>query len=101
MVASSDMDIQQATIQPPVEASSLELSIVMPCLNEADTLATCIQKAQRALANHSVRGEIIVADNGSRYVLQSYSPQAVDSGYQTSFAANVTGRVPILCKAYL
>jgi glycosyltransferase involved in cell wall biosynthesis len=42
-----------------------ELSIVMPCLNEAETLATCIGKAQRALAQHGIEGEVIVADNGS------------------------------------
>ena len=44
---------------------SPELSIVMPCLNEAETLAACIGKAQRFLAASGVRGEIIVADNGS------------------------------------
>jgi glycosyltransferase involved in cell wall biosynthesis len=43
----------------------IELSIVMPCLNEAETLATCIRKARRFLQEHAVRGEIIVADNGS------------------------------------
>lgn len=43
----------------------LELSVVMPCLNEADTLATCIEKAQRALSTSNIAGEIIVADNGS------------------------------------
>ena len=37
----------------------------MPCLNEADTLATCIEKALRALSEHKILGEIIVADNGS------------------------------------
>lgn len=37
----------------------------MPCLNEADTLEICIAKAQKALRNHSISGEIIVADNGS------------------------------------
>ena len=37
----------------------------MPCLNEADTLATCIQKAQRALRDHEIAGEIVIADNGS------------------------------------
>ena len=42
-----------------------EVSVVMPCLNEADTLATCIEKAIRALADHNIVGEIIVADNGS------------------------------------
>ncbi|HEX4954571.1 MAG TPA: glycosyltransferase family 2 protein [Thermoanaerobaculia bacterium] len=37
----------------------------MPCLNEADTLAICIHKAQRALAEGGIAGEVIVADNGS------------------------------------
>ena len=45
--------------------SHLELSVVMPCLNEADTLETCIKKAQRALSENNILGEIIVADNGS------------------------------------
>src|SRR5262249_14119816 len=40
-------------------------SIVMPCLNEADTLETCIKKAQRALLEGNIAGEIVVADNGS------------------------------------
>jgi glycosyltransferase involved in cell wall biosynthesis len=42
-----------------------ELSIVMPCLNEAETLAACIGKAQRAIASAGISAEIIVADNGS------------------------------------
>lgn len=42
-----------------------EVSIVMPCLNEADTLAICIRKAQKALSDHDIQGEVIVADNGS------------------------------------
>ncbi|MBD2494566.1 glycosyltransferase family 2 protein [Nostoc sp. FACHB-280] len=44
---------------------SLELSIVMPCLNEAETLEICIKKAQWYLTQHKISGEIIVADNGS------------------------------------
>ncbi len=47
---------------PPQE---LELSVVMPCLNEADTLAVCIEKAQRAMAEHGIVGEVVIADNGS------------------------------------
>lgn len=43
----------------------VEVSVVMPCLNEADTLAACIQKAQRAFLDHRIAGEVIVADNGS------------------------------------
>jgi hypothetical protein len=42
-----------------------EVSTIMPCLNEADTLAACIGKARRALNEQKISGEIIVADNGS------------------------------------
>ncbi|MEN8181256.1 MAG: glycosyltransferase family 2 protein [Myxococcota bacterium] len=37
----------------------------MPCLNEADTLEICVRKAQRAMNEHGIPGEVIVADNGS------------------------------------
>ncbi len=50
---------------PESKMSSLELSIVMPCLNEAETLGVCIKKAQSYLAQHDISGEIIIADNGS------------------------------------
>jgi len=42
-----------------------EVTIVMPCLNEAETLETCIHKAQRAIEEHDLRAEIVIADNGS------------------------------------
>src|SRR5438128_1595145 len=42
-----------------------EVSVVMPCLNEADTLASCITKAQRSMKENGISGEVIVADNGS------------------------------------
>jgi len=43
----------------------LELSVVLPCLNEAETLASCIEKAQRAMREHGIAGEVVVADNDS------------------------------------
>lgn len=46
-------------------AEPVELTVVMPCLNEAETLATCIKKAQLGIERARVRGEIVVADNGS------------------------------------
>jgi glycosyltransferase involved in cell wall biosynthesis len=46
-------------------APAVELTILMPCLNEAETLECCINKARRFLANNPIAGEIIVADNGS------------------------------------
>jgi glycosyltransferase involved in cell wall biosynthesis len=42
-----------------------EVSVVTPCLNEADTLETCVRKAQTAMAESGIVGEVIVADNGS------------------------------------
>src|ERR1700730_6778342 len=50
---------------PTRDSEAVELSVVMPCLNEAETLETCIRKAQRALRDANIVGEIIVADNGS------------------------------------
>jgi glycosyltransferase involved in cell wall biosynthesis len=47
------------------EDSSLELSIVMPCLNEAETLAVCLNKARKFLESQDIKGEVVVADNGS------------------------------------
>lgn len=44
---------------------NLELSIIMPCLNEAETVAACIKKAQRFIKSSNIAGEVIVADNGS------------------------------------
>ncbi|MDQ0574702.1 glycosyltransferase family 2 protein [Agromyces albus] len=49
----------------PAPTQSIELSIVMPCLNEAETLAVCIDKAQGYLERSGVVGEVIIADNGS------------------------------------
>ena len=50
------------TSQP---ADEIELTVVMPCLNEADTLEICITKAQRAMGESDIVGEVVVADNGS------------------------------------
>lgn len=44
---------------------SCELTILMPCLNEAETLAVCIQKAKQFLTTEKINGEILIADNGS------------------------------------
>lgn len=43
----------------------MELTILMPCLNEAETVATCVRKARRFLERMGIDGEVLVADNGS------------------------------------
>ena len=43
----------------------IELSIVMPCLNEIETIEFCISKAQQFMQTHNIIGEVIIGDNGS------------------------------------
>lgn len=45
--------------------TAVEVSIIMPCLNEAETLETCIKKAQWYIRENDLAGEVIIADNGS------------------------------------
>jgi len=45
--------------------SDLELTILLPCLNESETLEICIRKAQSFLSSNGIRGEVVVSDNGS------------------------------------
>jgi len=47
------------------QTAELEVSVVMPCLNEAQTVGTCITKAQQSFREGGIAGEVIVADNGS------------------------------------
>jgi len=48
-----------------VQEQGCELSVVLPCLNEAETLETCVRKAQKSIDDLGIRGEVVVADNGS------------------------------------
>jgi glycosyltransferase involved in cell wall biosynthesis len=43
----------------------VELTVVMPCLNEAETVATCVRKAVTFIADSGIDGEVVLADNGS------------------------------------
>ncbi len=59
-------ELPSQPVEVPIrQAETVELSVVMPCLNEAETLETCIRKAQQAMRNENIAGEVIVADNGS------------------------------------
>ncbi len=51
-------------LQPQV-SDTIELSVVMPCLNEADTVGVCVNKAVRAMHDAGIIGEVVLADNGS------------------------------------
>ena len=57
----------ETQIAPPGAQSGddIELSAVMPCLNESATVGICVKKVLDAMQRHGIRGEVIVADNGS------------------------------------
>ncbi|MBO0875530.1 MAG: glycosyltransferase family 2 protein [Pseudonocardia sp.] len=90
-----------ATETPALEdtegADMLELSIVLPCLNEAETLATCVGKARESLRRLDVNGEVVVADNGStdgsREIATTNGARVVDvprRGYGAALMAGIT-----------
>ena len=79
-------------------AALLELTILMPCLNEAETLATCIQKALAYLAQSGVSGEVLIADNGSsdgsQAIARGLGARVIDvpeKGYGAALIAGIAG----------
>ncbi len=93
----------QATLSAPKRLDTanddddIELSIVMPCLNEAKTVGVCVEKALRALAAMEVTGEVVVADNGStdgsQEIARSHGVRvvnAVDKGYGAALQAGIS-----------
>lgn len=68
-----------------MRTQDIELSIVMPCLNEAETLEICIVKAQSYLDRSGVVGEVLIADNGSTDGSQQI---AIDNGARVVEVAN-------------
>src|SRR3977135_4559976 len=94
--AKNEMTVQ--TTNPAPTAGALELSIVMPCLNEAETLATCIEKAQLSLRELNLNGEIVIADNGSsdgsQQIARALGARVVDVGEKGYGNAVVGGIKP-------
>jgi hypothetical protein len=83
---------------PAAEQEPVEVSVVMPCLNEAETLAVCIRKAKSLFARHGIRGEVVVADNGSTDGSQQIAlaegarvVAAAEKGYGSALRAGIAG----------
>lgn len=72
------MDAVAAKIhaEPPLKAPAVELTILMPCLNEARTVATCVGAARAFMQHAGIVGEVLVADNGSVDGSQDLAHQA-------------------------
>lgn len=73
-----------------------ELTILMPCLNESETLATCIMKAKAYLERSGVDGEVLIADNGStdgsQEIARSLGARVVDVA-QKGYGAALLGGI--------
>ena len=73
-----------------------ELTVLMPCLNEAETLGICITKAQSYLSRSGVEGEIVIADNGStdgsQQIAKALGARVIDvaeRGYGSALIAGI------------
>lgn len=78
------------------EDYEVELSVVMPCLDEAETVGTCIDKAAGFMREHDISGEVIVADNGSgdgsQEIAKSHGARVVDveaKGYGSALKGGI------------
>jgi glycosyltransferase involved in cell wall biosynthesis len=87
---------QATQASPRTLPGVVELSIVLPCLNEAETLEVCVRKARRSLDELGVAGEVIVADNGStdgsQDIARANGARVVDvprRGYGAALAAGI------------
>ena len=64
------------------KSEQLELSIVLPCLNEAETIGICLKKAAKFLQENKINGELVVGDNdssdGSQEIALSFGARVVD-----------------------
>jgi glycosyltransferase involved in cell wall biosynthesis len=87
-------------------AAALDVSVVMPCLNEAKTIVTCIEKAHQALRNSGLSYEIVVGDNGSsdgsQRLAEAHGARVIDvprRGYGQAYQgaiASARGRVIVM-----
>jgi hypothetical protein len=57
-------DVSDVKLDKP-HPGNVEFTVLMPCLNEAETVTACVRKAVRSLEDHGIDGEVVVADNGS------------------------------------
>lgn len=97
MLARSGDRLDRALIrETELDTDRPEISIVLPCLNEEETIGRCIEKAQWALRRNRLRGEIIVADNGSTdgsaEICRGYGVQVVNQskrGYGNAYLAGI------------
>ncbi len=98
---------------PSASSEPIDVSVVIPCLNEAKSIAFCIQKALKAFERSGIRGEVVVADNGSsdgsveiarqhgvrvaHATLKGYG-HALRAGSSSSWATRMTAMISLMCR---
>jgi glycosyltransferase involved in cell wall biosynthesis len=102
-IGAKERDVMSTTLVARVEGpggaaggEEFEVSVVMPCLNEARTVGRCVEKALRAFQDLGVRGEVVVADNGStdgsQAIAQEHGARVIDvarRGYGHALRAGI------------
>lgn len=80
---------------PPLNRATLEVSVVIPCLNEANSIGICVEKAVNAMRGANLNGEVVVADNGSTdgsiEIAQSKGARVVNVSQRGYGAALING----------
>jgi hypothetical protein len=85
-------------------ANTLELTILMPCLNESETISTCVRKALSFLHIHGIDGEVLVADNGSSDGSQALAEAAgarVIHVQERGYGSALLGGIRAACGRYI
>jgi hypothetical protein len=92
----SDLETLQLRAGTETGQAPVEVTVVMPCLNEAETLAVCIRKARSMFERHGVSGEVVIADNGSTDGSQEIAARegarvapAEEKGYGSAMRAGI------------
>ena len=88
-------EVQSNALAATSVVNELEVSVVIPCLNESQSIGFCIDKALTAFRDHGIRGEVLVSDNGSTDGSVAYVQQLCrnESGRQAvTLKRNLGGR---------
>jgi hypothetical protein len=99
------------SVPPPYEQDELLVSVVIPCLNEADNIEECVRRALEVISEHELAGEVLVADNasedGSAQIAEAAGARVIveprrgyGSAYLAGFAA-ARGRFIVMADADL
>lgn len=95
---------QDIPLSLPLSAATLDVSVVIPCLNEANSLAFCVKKAVVACLKSGLQGEVIVADNGSTdgsVAIAEANGARVVKVSQRGYGAALKAGIATACGAYI